>query len=483
MLNGDNSILYRATDAKKKTEKAQDEETISLAYLAAITGNYTNGEDISTTLTDELEKTYGSGKVNVEKDGNVYKVSIDGKGDYTIDGNGKVEKAGPPVTYSEERIVANSNGSGTHLAAKTTEKGNKLYIYFEADVNEGNVTISPSIPFEITENGTYNFTITITLKGETYTTSHSVTADQFAVRAGINVGDYVNYTPTTAGTYSKDDLDEAHTGSTSNNSNLTQNTLNWRVLKIYDDGKIDLIANPTTYSIYIAGATGYNNGVYILNDICKKLYSNLEHNIEARSMNLEDFENNMTDVGKTTRDEQGKDSNIETQYGKTNYQRWNTTYSNGYYPNIYANENGSGIGSTTIKTDGLNISENGTLDLSIGNNAYKQAPENPGLITKKTAYILDIDSTNYGDAAKVLSSRSCWVASRFVDCSSSYAIFGLSAASSKKSVMIFFKSDTLNTTYNVSNGIRPVVQLSPDIKITLSDKASTDSSKPHTINW
>lgn len=67
-------------------------ETISLAYLAAITGNYTESSDISTILTSELEKTYGSGKVHVTKDGSTYKISITGKGEYTIDANGKVEK-------------------------------------------------------------------------------------------------------------------------------------------------------------------------------------------------------------------------------------------------------------------------------------------------------------------------------------------------------------------------------------------------------
>ena len=31
-----------------------------------------------------------------------------------------------------------------------------LYIYFETSVDGGTTSISPSVPFEITENGTYN---------------------------------------------------------------------------------------------------------------------------------------------------------------------------------------------------------------------------------------------------------------------------------------------------------------------------------------
>ena len=93
MLSGDNSILSRATQAKTKTGIAQDEETISLAYLAAVTGKYADSSDMSATLQTELEKTYGSGKVTVTKSGDTYKVKIEEKGTYKIDGNGNVEKA------------------------------------------------------------------------------------------------------------------------------------------------------------------------------------------------------------------------------------------------------------------------------------------------------------------------------------------------------------------------------------------------------
>ena len=93
MLSGDNSILSRATQAKTVTGNVQDEETISLAYLAAVTGKYADSSDMSATLQTELEKTYGSGKVTVTKSGDTYKVKIEEKGTYKIDGNGNVEKA------------------------------------------------------------------------------------------------------------------------------------------------------------------------------------------------------------------------------------------------------------------------------------------------------------------------------------------------------------------------------------------------------
>ena len=48
----------------------------------------------------------------------------------------------------------------------------------------------------------------------------------------------------------------------------------WRVLKINDNGTVDLVAETqTTSSIKLKAPKGYNNGVYLLNDIADKLYS------------------------------------------------------------------------------------------------------------------------------------------------------------------------------------------------------------------
>ena len=487
MLSGDNSILSNATKARTKTGNAQDEETISLAYLAAVTGKYAESSDMSTTIRTELEKTYGSGKVTVEKDNttNSYTITITGKGTYKIDENGKVEKQGPTVNYANERIVESSDGTGTAVAAATKTPGDKLYIYFEASVENGTTSISPAVPFEITENGTYNFTITSTVNGETFTTTKTYTADQYDLRAGIEVGDYVNYTPKIASTtYSKDYLGETYTGSTSNTSDLTQETLKWRVLTKYPDGKIDLIANPTSKTVYFYNATGYNNGVYVLNDICEKLYSNIDHNITARSVNLDDFENNMTDAGRNARDSFDNSGN-SPQYGHTNYEKWGSAYTNRYYPNIYASENGSGIDTKNgeIKTNGIIDTAKGKLDLTTGSNAYKQATT--GLTAKQTSYTIGLNSTNYGDASKVLSQQSentYWVASRCVKCGSKNAYFGLCIAYYSifdGNQMFYSQYDFYGNNYR----LRPVVQLGSDVKITPSTSAKSETGTPHTINW
>ena len=80
--------------------------------------------------------------------------------------------------------------------------------------------------------------------------------------------------------------------------------LGWKVLSVNSDGTVNLIANRNTgFEVSISGINGYTNGVKALNEICSKLYGNLEINgekvISARSVNLEDFYNVTYKVGRT----------------------------------------------------------------------------------------------------------------------------------------------------------------------------------------
>ena len=72
--------------------------------------------------------------------------------------------------------------------------------------------------------------------------------------------------------------------------------LGWKVLSTNSDGTVNLIANSnTSFEVSISGINGYTNGVKALNEICSKLYGNLEINgkkvLSARSVNAEDFYN------------------------------------------------------------------------------------------------------------------------------------------------------------------------------------------------
>ena len=365
-----------------------------------------------------------------------------------------------------------------------------MYISFKASIEGGtikSVTSEDGTPTltngtyvtEITKNGTYTFTIVGTVDGEDYETTYTMEVKKYALRAGLNVGDYINYEPD-QGTeenpivYSSTKLSEAITGHTGNTADITQDDLDWQILKIYDDGSMDVIGSPTTQTIYFKDAEGYNNGVYVMDDICETLYS--RGNIKARSVDLEDFEKNLTGPGKTAKATyiSNQISALTTGNYITNVNAENNTvtYVKGrsYYPNIYAEENGSGIDTTTVKTNGIKDIDtlkddngNPTYDTNSGTSAYKQADSN--LTVTYTYYNISINNANYGDASKALSnSNSFWVASRCVNCSSLYAGFGLRYASTSiYGNSMFLSGNSTRSSFNLR--LRPLVHLGSEVQI------------------
>ena len=156
----------------------------------------------------------------------------------------------------------------------------------------------------------------------------------------VKIGDLVNYTP--------DDKEEdeyydkfGETYSGYANGNIGQDdTLKWRVLNINTDGTVDLISDkPTSSRVYFRGARGYNNGVYLLNDYCKTMYSNSSLGAEARSLNIEDIQDKMKVVDEETGKkayENYTTSNTGTKYGDPYHYS-----SNKWYPLQWKNDNGT----------------------------------------------------------------------------------------------------------------------------------------------
>ncbi len=325
----------------------------------------------------------------------------------------------------------------------------------------------------------------------------------------MHVGDYIDYSPDVAETvtYSNDTMTK-YSGYTKINYNVDlkrDTTMKWQVLRINEDGSMDIIGTPTTSKVYFQGAKGYNNGVYLMNDICKTLYSNGAHNITARSVNKDDMEKWLTDDvkdasgnvttkgGKTAKSEsiksyissltEGTDY-IESVDQTNNTVKYKEEYS--YYPILAGYENGVEI-NTDVKTDGIGLSEENVrvnnTSLIPTEQTYTQATNN--LTVKQTRYDIAINSTNYGAGAKVLSNSTWyWVASRYVDCrsdNSSYANFGLRLAyPGRNGGSMFYSYLRVNGYYG---SLRPVVTLRSDVQITPSSTASDENGTPHHINW
>ncbi len=114
------------------------------------------------------------------------------------------------------------------------------------------------------------------------------------------VGDYVNYSPDT--TIAQYKLEMKYTGRESD-YNLSKEDFRWRILKINEDCSINLVADHPSNGKFIVGGypgianrddnkLGYTNAVFLLNDLCKTMYSNSKYG-NARSINMADVLENL----------------------------------------------------------------------------------------------------------------------------------------------------------------------------------------------
>ena len=471
MLTGQNGILTQAQNAKTTTANKSAEEKVKLAVMAA----RAQSEDASldaTKLKTEIEDNY-AGVAELTAGGFPVNITMDGKA-FTVDSYGNVELAGSKPQMTEAKIVASADGTGTEVSDAQAE-GTELYISFKASLENGTITSvtcdkgtvenkNGLYVIKVTQNGTYTFTITGTGEAGSVKSIIPVKVSKYDQRAGIKVGDYVSYTPDTATgkTYDSEKLKKGGYTGTSQQA-LSKDDLNWRVLRKNDDGSIDLIGDATSNSVYFSGSLGYNNGVYLLNDICKELYSNSTHHITARSVNLEDMEKWLTDSGKTAR---ASYSNA-VKYGETKEYKG----SNSYTPDIYGKTEDESANYYSEPTTNTYTPASGT------------ATADNTLNAKQTYYYIPINQTNYGDGAKVLSSSNYyWVAARYVSCRSDGdgAGFGLRFAFSSMSGGEIF--DSYSSTYYDNRRLRPVVSLESDVQITPSTGKNSPSNK-HTIDW
>ena len=454
---GDDGIIKKAKEAAAATKQASAEEEMNrlvLEYQLA-----SKDETLESFLQEKVTEgridgvtDNGDGTITITK-------KVEGK-DYTITVK-KPTASTPSVKVGAIRVVADSTGAGSSLGEASTRKGTTLYIMIESTISGGTTTVSPQVPYAVTENGTYKFTVTGTVNGTTYTKEVSVTVNQFknSILNDINIkiGDSVNYTYDPAGSYS---LSSTYSGSS--DQTIAQTTgLTWKVLNVdKENDTVDIIStNPTSSTVYFKNILGYNNGPYLMNEICKAQYSNKTLGVNARSINLLDMEKHLTSPGITARNAYQYDSST-AKYGTTK-----TYPSNTKYPSLYANQKGAGP----------NVSSITPSDITKGNDPYEESkpivpkgttePTNDStygtgrpLTVTQTYYNISINDTNYGTASTVLANGTpFWVAARYVDPGSDYAYFGLRYAYTDTYGYDMF--DSVGNTYGYDFALRPVVSL------------------------
>ena len=465
---GEDGIIKKAKEAAEATKRASAEEEMNrlvLEYQLA-----SKDETLESFLQEKVTEgridgvtDNGDGTITITK-------KVEGK-DYTITVK-KPAAPTPSVKVGAIRVVSDSTGAGSSLGEASTRKGTTLYIMIESTISGGTTTVSPEVPYAVTENGTYKFTVTGTVNGTAYTKEVSVTVNQFknSILEDINIkiGDSVNYTYDSAGSYSLSSTysgrgysgagssSPSSTGGYSSNQTIAQTTgLTWKVLNVdKENDTVDIIStNPTSSTVNFDNILGYNNGPYFMNEICKAQYSNKTLGVEARSINLLDMEKHLTAAGITNRNA----CTNEVKYGTTN-----TYTSNTKYPSLYANQKGAGP----------NVSSITPSDITKGNDPYEESKpiattepttDNKSgtgdpLTVTQTFYSIAIDNTNYGTASTVLANgTSFWVAARYVGTGSSYASFGLRCADTCTNGLYLFYSG--GDTRGNQRCLRPIVSL------------------------
>ena len=243
-----------------------------------------------------------------------------------------------------------------------------------------------------------------------------------------NVGKYVDYTPV-SGSFS-DHVGTTYNGSNNNSQMSTITNLRWRILEA-SDNTLTLISDTIANTDFtLEGPNGYNNGVLLLNNACKAMYSNSNLGAIGRSLNIDDIEAYSTYEGASL-----------SEY----------TPSNTYYPNIFALE----------LTGSINGTYGSRYDLSEQEDYITGSAQASTLRGKLTYYTFTMSTSTMKSQIYVdlfSSSTDTWLASRCVNLGSGAAFFEMFYVNNS-SVDTGWLYYSPNSNYRHSYAIRPVVEI------------------------
>ena len=314
-----------------------------------------------------------------------------------------------------------------------------------ADINEIKTALNNSGLINGTaEEEIINGQNEIIFTGKKTNTQYSVESTGNIVRlydtGTIEVGDTVNYCP--SGTYnwnaeyatsyasSSEDYTNANItlkSGTKQNGDLEDFGLNtWKVLNINKKtGNVELVpSQPTTGTVRLYGAQGYNNGVKLLNDACNSLYGNSNKGINARSIRIEDIDDAIKQVNPSALPD------IAT----NPIQISELTKANSWYPTIYKLEKNSVI-------DGVDNNNSSALKKSEQNSLISRTDENASIGKLQASSSIQPYRNYYykGNTNLNLASSlgiyknillpnntpTYWIASRFITTSSNGVIYSI----------------------------------------------------------
>ena len=323
------------------------------------------------------------------------------------------------------------------------------------------------IPFSDLYNGNLEDNVTVT--------------DPITIPEGLEIGTAVSYTPN--GTYNWDskyytynDSDTVVLDSSSTDFKLT----NWRVLDINkENGEITLVPTTTSAeSVKLEGAQGYNNGVFLLNMACNKLYGNESKSIYAKNIDMSILEKYMTSEALT-------EAHKYEDYGKQRSSSYGSR--NNSYPVIYDKEINSVIDeekketglSLNSQTDPITVdkstSPEGFLTATTNINPYQTYYYGNSDFTETAFKDVENSTLNYYELLiPEDSDTKYWIASRCIQHHSGACEFGINYIREGRIDMVdLFYSDEESNYYACK--LFPVVTLNVN-------NISGDSSSGFRVN-
>ena len=168
--HGNNGVLTQAGNAKTQTDISGEKEILNQSVARAMSkSKFGNLE--KDKLDNELSNNIGITNYSSELVDNGIEVTFKNSGrTYIVDNDGNIEKATPRIAVDENSLTI-TNTDGSSITKGQVEQGTALKISFNASIQGGTVTISPSLPHITTaeeiEAKSVTFTVTASVPDAT----------------------------------------------------------------------------------------------------------------------------------------------------------------------------------------------------------------------------------------------------------------------------------------------------------------------------
>lgn len=276
------------------------------------------------------------------------------------------------------------------------------------------------------------------------------------------VGDYITYTPDN-GNYT---LSSEYSGESTNQDLSTDTTLKWLVASIEKDGSVLLISSTSANTIKMKDLQACNNGVYLINDICKTLYSSSKIGAVARGLKIEDIEYEYTD--KAYASDGGQLSTKTYDFGVVYNGTHSYAIAGARCPIIFADQVGQAIDSDTAKSEGIGRSEQYKLVDPTG----LSVASTTNIISRQELYSLSSNNSSYYKDEKFYNiifgtGTTYLLSSRFSRTGNPQATYHLYKVGKDLNPSWWNEMQNMNGTSgsDYSNPLRPVVDLSATLEI------------------